>query len=286
MWQGVLRVPPPRCSGRSTTGSCPRRSAHPWKAALAVIKPERRPVRALGQSPADMRHRIGVRVVEAVHVALEVLGLEATFDLADPAALDGQADRLAGVALERQQDVAGVDDDGALARALIRPGGDEAARPMVPAAGLVDEACCFSTGYWPMAQRKSVPALEVTVSVFAVARRAAALVARRASSSVGFMRSITSGGSQASSIRAPVFRISSCSGENSSSMVSMTRSECFIASSAARFALQRGVADIAGLVARERHVAVQRRQMQDGEHAAELRPRCARSRRAAGCCRR
>ena len=51
------------------------------------------------------------------------------------------------------------------------------------------------------------------------------------------MRSITSGGSQASSIRAPVFRISSCSGEKSSIIVSITKSACFMASSAGRFPL-------------------------------------------------
>src|SRR5262249_62066936 len=97
-------------------------------------------MRAVVQAPSDMSHGIGLGIGEAVHVALEIFGLEATLYVADIACLDSDADRLARVTLERQKDVAGIDPDDALAAPFVGPGGYEAARPMIPTARLVDEA--------------------------------------------------------------------------------------------------------------------------------------------------
>ncbi len=92
---------------------------------------------------------------------------------------------------------------------------------------------CISTGYWPSAQRKSVPAFEVTVISRAGSMKALAARTRAFASGVGIMRSMVSGGSTASSIRVPVRRICSCSFENSSCIVSITRSAAFSPASAA-----------------------------------------------------
>ena len=58
-------------------------------------------------------------------------------DLRDVAALDGEPDGRLHIGLEREDDVAAVDDDGPLRAGFVGPGGDEPGRPVVPVAGFV-----------------------------------------------------------------------------------------------------------------------------------------------------
>ncbi|MPL92114.1 hypothetical protein SDC9_38211 [bioreactor metagenome] len=110
---------------------------------LAVVKAERGPAGPMLEPPADMGHVIGVGIAEGLHEAADVFRGHAALDPRHDALLDGEHGAVGGIALERQQDVARVDHDLALGRALVGPARDHAARPMVPAAGLVGQAELF-----------------------------------------------------------------------------------------------------------------------------------------------
>ena len=78
----------------------------------AAVGRERRPLRALVEAPADVREPVGVGIVEVGDVRPHQLGLVAVAaDVGDPPRLDHELDRVDHVLLERQQDVAAVDDD-------------------------------------------------------------------------------------------------------------------------------------------------------------------------------
>ena len=111
-------------------------------AVAAAVGRERRPLGALVEAPADVREPVGVGVVEVGHVLADELGLVAVAaDLGDPARLDRELDRLGHVLLERQQDVAAVDDDAAVDAVVLAAGQHHPARrPVVPLPGLVDVA--------------------------------------------------------------------------------------------------------------------------------------------------
>src|SRR5262249_39075020 len=111
-----------------------------------VEHPKRRPLRARLQSPTDVRDRVDLGISEELHIGSQELGVEATLDGADIAVGGGELDRRTDIVLERKYDVAGVDDDLALGRALVRPGDEEPARPVVPAAGLVGKAVFGNDG--------------------------------------------------------------------------------------------------------------------------------------------
>ncbi|MDT4840161.1 hypothetical protein FQZ97_739740 [compost metagenome] len=102
-------------------------------AVISVVQTHGGPLGTRLQAPADMGNAIDLGVVEILHVVAQVLGLEAAVDTGDEAFLDFQGDALAAVSLERQQDVADVQHQGAFGALLVRPGEKKAARPVVPA---------------------------------------------------------------------------------------------------------------------------------------------------------
>ncbi len=96
--------------------------------------------RARLQPPADMRDRITFGILEGLHVVAQQRGIHAALDTGGVTAFHRQHDRLGHIVLLRQQDVAAIDHDGALRATVVREGQREAARPVVPAARLVDVA--------------------------------------------------------------------------------------------------------------------------------------------------
>ena len=59
-----------------------------------LVGRERRPFRALVDSPADVREAVGIRVVEVRHVLADELCVDAPVDAGDPSGLDRELDRL------------------------------------------------------------------------------------------------------------------------------------------------------------------------------------------------
>ncbi|MNV20668.1 hypothetical protein D3C71_1115780 [compost metagenome] len=123
-----------------------------------------------------------------------------------------------------------------LAKVKRKPLGQWSQRP-----GSSQKPYSVMTGNSPSWNVTFVPAGDVTCILLAFLSSFDASSTRLRSASVGTARTRTSGGSTASRIFVPDSRISICSGENSSSIKSRTRSLFFIAASAAGL-LVRGVA--------------------------------------------
>ncbi len=104
-------------------------------------RPHEAPARIGVEAPADMRYGKCARIVEALHEVAHQGAVEAaTLDVDDIAGLYPQRDRRGHVAHERQQDVAGIDDDRAVDAIVVGGGVEERARPGIPPPGPVGEA--------------------------------------------------------------------------------------------------------------------------------------------------
>src|SRR5437899_11631956 len=149
--------------------------------AIGLVSVERDVVPArLGiEAPAEVRHRVAVQVVRRLAIVVEPLGhelgVEAALDLADEAARDVQSDLVVDVAAVRQDnDVARLQHDHAMRRALVGKRVHHAGAPVVEASGNSANPYCAITGYAPHCTLRSVPASLTTRMTRARASRCSA----------------------------------------------------------------------------------------------------------------
>ena len=88
------------------------------------------------EPPADVRDRVGTRVVITLDEAAQVVGAGTAADLRHHALADLEGDPLAGELAQREDDVVRFHHHPAVHAALGCERREEAARPVVPAAGL------------------------------------------------------------------------------------------------------------------------------------------------------
>src|SRR5437879_5446173 len=96
-----------------------------------VAQSERAPTRLRMQTPAHMRYAEGRGVLVRLKMLAQIFRVKSAGNVGDGSLVDIEDDLGLHVALKRKHHVASVDDDPALGRSFIRPGGDKSAWPVV-----------------------------------------------------------------------------------------------------------------------------------------------------------